>query len=91
MGFELESDLPSPAPDQELGQRLLRLQQQWQRACETVVVATTQIHALSAARPDDPRLLSAGERLRSARQRRLALAEDMENLERELDGGDIWR
>lgn len=91
MGFELDSDMSLPAPDQEIGQRLLRLQQQWQRACETVVLATTEIHALSAAPPDDPRLLRAGVRLRSARQRRLELAEAVESLEREVDGGDIWR
>lgn len=78
-------------PGRHGGSRLAELERRWQQACEDITRATQALQALSGDSQNAEQLVELRERLAAARRRRIALAEEMENLEASVDDSEIWR
>jgi len=91
MGFELETEAFMDRLDRAATERLSELERRWQQAGDEIARATEALRSLSADAASPTRVEHAHARLAAARRRRLALAEQMEQLEAEHDDGEIWR
>ena len=85
MGFEFDLTEPGRRRDAEAIRRLGELDRHWRQACEEFDAALARVRTLTGAPDGSSILIAARTHLLNARRRRMALAEEIERLEAELD------